>query len=295
MAAKDYYEILGVKRDATEDEIKKAYRGLARKYHPDLHPGKKEMEAKFKEINEAHHVLGDPKKRADYDLTGSAPFGSNMGGGGPYGGQYINYEDVGGFEDIFSEIFGSSGRRKRARKGADLEQVLSLDFVSAMRGTEAKINLKRRSGLDSLTVKIPPGLNSGARVRVVGKGEPGQDNGPPGDLYIIADVRPHPYFKRIERDIYIDLPVTINEAILGAEVLVPTIDGFTTIKIAPGTQGGQKLRIKGKGVYGARGGERGNQYIIINIAVPGKVDERTKELLDEFHQINPYEPRKGLW
>lgn len=298
MAAKDYYNILGVSRNATEEEIKKAYRSLARKYHPDLHPDKKkEMEARFKEINEAYGVLSDPKKRSDYDLTGRAVFEPGIGGFPGAGG--IRFEDIGagnfgGFEDIFSEIFGGRGRRMPQR-GADMEYTVELDFVSAAKGTEVKIPVVRTTGSEGLTVKIPPGVKDGSRVRVAGKGDAGTEGGPPGDLYIITSIRPHRHFRMKVNDIYVDVPVTVQEAMLGATVEVPTVDGFTAIKIPPGTQGGQKLRIKGKGIYGVHGAARGDEYVVINIAVPKKLDERSKALVEELGRINPYEPRKGLW
>lgn len=295
--AKDYYTILGVPKGASEEEIKKAYRKLAREFHPDLHPDrKKEMEGKFKEINEAYQVLGDPKKRSEYDLTGQTGFNSGMGGPGygPQGG--VHFEDLGfgGFEDIFGEVFGRGSRRRGPQRGADLEYRLDLDFLQAIRGTDVKTNISRSTGTESLTVKIPPGVRTGSRVRVAGKGEAGFNGGPPGDLYIETSVRSHPYFRREENDIYIDVPITLKEALLGAEIEVPTVDGRTKIKIPAGTQGGQKLRIRGKGVASARG-ERGNQYVTVNIYVPKDLDERSKELVEEFSRLNPHDPRKGLW
>ncbi|GMR04925.1 MAG: J domain-containing protein [Thermodesulfobacteriota bacterium] len=298
MAKKDYYEILGVSRDAPEDEIKKAYRRLARKYHPDLHPGDKGMEKKFKEINEAYSVLSDPKKRSDYDLTGRVTFEPGMGGGWPPGGvdfENIGFGRVGGFEDIFSEVFGGRGTRRGPRRGADLEYTMPLDFLKAVRGAEVKITVTRPSGAaERITIKIPPGVHDGSRVRVAGKGHEGPGGGPPGDLYIITTVRPHPYFKRVGNDIYVNVPITVKEAVLGAEIEVPTIDGFTRIKIPPGTQGGQKLRIKGKGVPLPRGG-RGDQYVVVNISVPKGIDKKSAQLIEDFSRTNPYEPRKGLW
>ncbi len=309
MANKDYYEILGVSRNATDEEIKKAYRNLARKYHPDLHPDKKaEMEAKFKEINEAYSVLIDPKKRSDYDLTGRVTFEPGMGGYPPGAG--FPYDDLGGFgggfgggfEDIFGEIFGRPGRRRGIQRGADIEYHLEVDFMHAVKGTEVRITVTRRDGSsEKMTVKIPPGIKTGSRVRVAGKGDLGYESGPNGDLFIITSVKPHQYFRRVGNDIHVDVPVTINEAALGAEVEVPTIDGPTRIKIPAGTQGGQNLRIKGKGVYyveeayGVLEKKRGDEYVAINVCVPKKLDERSRELLEEFSSINPYEPRKGLW
>lgn len=299
MAKKDYYETLGVSKGATEEEIKKAYRALARKFHPDLHPGNKDMEARFKEINEAYHVLSDQKKRSDYDLTGGVTFEPGMGGY-PGGAGGFNFENAGqggfggfgGFDDIFSDIFG--GRRRRgAVKGADLEYTLALDFVHAVKGADVKITISRKTGSEALTVKIPAGVKTGSRVRVAGKGDHGYEGGPAGDLFITIDVKDHPHFRRIDGDIYVDVPVTVKEAVLGAEVLVPTIDGHTTVRIPQGTSSGQKLRIKGKGVRTPS--RHGDEYLVINIEVPKKPDPGSKELIEEFDRINPHEPRKGLW
>ncbi|MFQ5480777.1 MAG: DnaJ C-terminal domain-containing protein [Thermodesulfobacteriota bacterium] len=308
MAVKDFYETLGVSRDASAEEIKKAYRGMARKYHPDLHPGDKAMEKKFKEINEAYSVLGDPRKKEDYDLTGRVPGGAGgpggpggwppgggggMGGFGGFGGGGVG---GGGFEDIFGEIFGMGGPRRRGpRRGEDLEYRLNLDFLQAVRGAEIKVTVRRQSGAsEKITIKIPAGISDGARVRVAGKGNEGYDGGPYGDLFIITTVGKHPYFKRKGNDIYIDVPVTIGEALLGAEIEVPTISGHARIKISPGTQGGRKLRLRAKGVATSRGAH-GNQYCEIHITLPKSIDKKSEELITEFESLNAYEPRKGLW
>ena len=299
MANRDYYDILGVSRNATEEDIKKAYRALARKYHPDLHPGNKDMEAKFKEINEAYSVLGDSKKRSDYDMTGGMPFGGAPGPGPGAPPPGFNFEDFGfgggGFEDVFREVFGARGRRRGPVRGADIEYNLALDLIHAVKGADVRVTVtKRTGGKETITVKVPPGVHDGSKVRVAAKGDDGYDGGPPGDLFIVIKVKPHQYFRRTENDIYLDVPVTIKEALLGAEISVPTIDGHTTIKIPPGTQGAQKLRIRGKGVYGP-GGQRGDQYVVVTITVPKKVDERSRAIIEEFSEINPYDPRKGLW
>ncbi|MFQ5353679.1 MAG: DnaJ C-terminal domain-containing protein, partial [Thermodesulfobacteriota bacterium] len=271
-----------------------------------LHPGDKEMERKFKEINEAYHVLSDPQKKSDYDLTGRIPGaegapgagwppGGGMGGFGGFGD--FGAGGAGGFEDIFGEIFGMGGRGRRRgpRRGEDLEYRLTLDFLHAVRGTEVKVNVRRRNGAsEKITIKIPAGISDGARVRVAGKGNEGYDGGPRGDLFIITGVGTHPYFKRKGNDIYIDVPVTIGEALLGAEIEVPTIEGHSRIKIAPGTQGGRKLRLRGKGVPSKRG-NNGDQYCEIHITLPESLDKRSEELIKEFESLNSYDPRKGLW
>jgi len=301
MAKKDFYKVLGVGRDASAEEIKKAYRGLARQYHPDLHPGDKDMEKKFKEINEAYSVLSDAKKKEDYDLTGRVSSGQGAQGGWPPGGGMGDFGGfdpgpggAGGFEDIFGEIFGRGGRRRGPRRGEDLEYRLNLDFLQAVRGAEIKVTVSRRKGPEKITIKIPAGISDGARVRVAGKGHEGYDGGPSGNLFIITSVGSHPYFKRKGNDIYINVPVSIREALLGAEIEVPTIAGTSRIKIPPCTQGGCKLRLRGKGVA-TRRGAHGNQYCVINITLPKSLDKKSKELIEEFDKRNPLNPREGLW
>ncbi|HHL39441.1 MAG TPA: J domain-containing protein [Deltaproteobacteria bacterium] len=293
---KDYYKILGVSKDASDETIKKAYRRLARKYHPDLHPGDKEMERKFKEINEAYGVLGNPDRRKEYDLSGKVSF---EGMGPAYSG--FDFKDFGfnfgGFEDIFSEVFGARARRKGPVRGKDVEHALHIDFVDACLGTEVEVVTPKSGflrGGEKVKVKIPPGVRSGTRVRVAGRGEPGVMGGQPGDLYLRIFVNPHPYFRRVDNDIYLDVPITIGEAITGREIRVPTLDGMATVKIPPGTQGGQKLRLKGKGVP-TPGGRRGDQYLIIKVAIPKNIDAKSRRLIEEFESINSYDPRRGLW
>ncbi|MBI5238560.1 MAG: DnaJ domain-containing protein [Deltaproteobacteria bacterium] len=291
MAGKDYYQILGVNKGAAEDEIKKAYRNLARKYHPDLHPEKRqEMEAKFKEINEAYGVLSDPKKRSNYDLTGSVPFEPGAAYHPPpdFDFETFSFTGMGGFEDVFSEIFGKKGARRGRERGEDIEYKLTLDFLHAVKGADVKVTVTRGRAADTITVKIPPGVHDGSKLRVAGKGGV-------GDLIITISVKPHPYFRREGSDIYIDAPITLKEAILGGEIRVPTIDGHATIKIPPGTESGQRFLIRSRGVYPQRGHTRGDQYVSVNIAVPKNLDDRSKELIEKFSEINPYEPRLGLW
>ena len=315
MKRADYYSILGVSRDSTEAEIKAAYRKLARKLHPDLHPGDKGAEAKFKEINEAYDVLGDGEKRSDYDLGGHVGFGGaaghgGVGGpGGPGGFGGFDFKDfganMGGVEDIFGNLFGARGGAGRGSgregaaprgplRGEDIEYGLNIDFLHAVKGTEVRVKIKRGKALEKLTVKVPPGVADGSRVKVSGKGKPSVSGGSPGDLYIVTSVTPHPYFRQTKDDIYVDVPITISEAVLGAKVDVPTLDGFVTIKVPPATASGQKLRIKGKGAA-RKGGGVGDLYAVISIALPKKIGRKTKELMEEFDTINPYEPRRGLW
>jgi DnaJ-class molecular chaperone len=301
MAKKDYYEILGSSRNATEEDIKKAYRELAKKYHPDLHPGDKTMEARFKEINEAYEVLKDPKKREQYDRFGSEAFEPGFQGARTYtypwgaGGKTVNIEDfgfdIGGLEDTFGDIFGRRTRAQRGPlRGEDAEYVLEVGFEQAIHGTEVRLTING----EKITVKIPAGVKDGSRVKVAGKGRPGMTGGHAGDLYIVTKIKPHPYFRRENDDIYIDVPITITEAALGAKVNIPTIDGKTMLIIPPGTQGGQKLRLTGKGVPHVKGVGRGDQYVIMKITVPKGLDEKSKGLMQEFQKLNPYDPRKDV-
>lgn len=303
MAKRDYYEILGVGRNASEDEIKKAYRELAKKYHPDLHPGNKAMEARFKEINEAYEVLKDPKKREQYDRFGGAVFEPGFEGARraytyPPGGA-VNLEDLGfdfgGLEDIFGDIFGRKARPQRGypqrpSRGEDVEYVLEVGFEQALHGAEVRLTING----EKITVKIPAGVKDGSRVRVAGKGKGGVLGGPPGDLYIVTKVKAHPYFSREDDDIYLDVPITITEAALGTKVHIPTIDGKTLLVIPPGTQSGQRLRLKGKGALHIKDKGRGDQYVIIKIITPKDLDEKSKGLLQEFQRLNPYDPRENM-
>lgn len=296
MAKKDYYEILGVSKNAADDEIKKAYRKLAKKYHPDVNPGNKEAEKRLKEINEAYEVLSDAQKRAQYDRVGTSPFETGFGTGTPYtatGG--FNIGDInfnhGDFEDIFGDIFGRrTNKWKGARNGADAEYRIKLSFEDAVKGTDIKVPVNQ----ESITVRIPPGVDDGSKVRIAGRGSPGARGGRPGDLYIITNVEPHPYFTRKGFDIYIDLPVTIVEAALGAKISIPTIDGHTLLIIPPGTSAGQKLRLKGKGIENKKTKTRGDQYVIIKIVSPKDLDQKASDLLKEFQRVCPYNPRIGV-
>lgn len=292
---KDYYGTLGVSRDAAEEEIKKAYRNLAKKYHPDLHPNNKQAEARFKEINEAYAVLSNPDKRRDYDMGGRVIFEGAPGweGARPGGFDFSDFESgLGGMEDIFSEFFG--GRRGHIpRRGGDIEYSLPIDFIHAVKGAEVELTVRREGVTEKVKVRVPAGISDGQRVRVAGKGNPGIFGGPAGDLYITVGVKSHPYFRRKNNDIYIEVPVTVQEATFGAAIEVPTVEGREKIKIPPGVQGGQKLRLKGKGVTSPEG--TGDQYVVINITLPKRTDKKTEELLKELEKINPYQPRENLW
>jgi molecular chaperone DnaJ len=299
MPKKDYYKLLGVSKEAGTAEIKRAFKKLAKECHPDLHAGDKAKEARFKEINEANSVLTDEKKRADYDYAqkmgfdpSMGPYGGGRGGpgmGGPFGG------GGGGLEDLFSNFFdGRGGAPSPPKRGTDIESGLLIDFMQAVLGAEFKITVKRGKKSEKIDVNIPRGVESGVKVKLAGKGNPGSKGGPAGDLYIVTRVKPHAYFTRKGASIYLDLPITIKEALLGASITVPTLYGKSTVKVPASTQGGQKLRIKGAGVKGVGRG-KGDMYLNITISVPKKINKRSKELVEEFSDLNSYEPRRTLW
>jgi molecular chaperone DnaJ len=403
---KDYYEILGVKKSASADDIRKAFRKLARKYHPDVNPGDKSAEEKFKALSEANDVLSDPKKRKIYDQVGfysdnidpataeayargggQGGFGGDASGGFPGGGAGssgqggvpfdfggFDFSDLGdsaghrrsggggGFRDIFSGIFGGgrgvSPAETGPEPGSDLEYQVNVPFWTAIRGGVMRLNITRQdvcsnchgqgyieapgkcpecngtgqitqtggrmkfnvtcprchgtgknistcptchgegtvSRTEPLEVRIKAGTRDGQRIRLAGKGNAGARGGPAGDLYVIIRAEEHPVFHRDGDDIYLTVPVSASEAALGAKIEVPTIDGRALLKIPPGTQCGQKLRLREKGVPSAtKEDERGDEIVEITITVPMPRDERTKELLRELAKLNPEDPREELW
>lgn len=319
MAKRDFYEILGIPRSAAEKEIKKAYRRLARKYHPDVNPGDKTAEAKFKEVSEAYDILSDPKKKDLYDRFGHQAFEAGFSEGGPGGlgraGQgartrsfrskdgVFHFESSGqGFDyDMFRDIFGDAmpgeGFRQRGpvpRHGEDLVHEIEIGLEDAIYGTSLQLSIRRGDRTETISVKIPPGADNGSRIRVAGKGEEGIAGGSAGDLYIVTQVRPHPFFERKGNDLYCTIPVTAVEAALGAKIEVPTAGGLVTLTLPPGTQSGQKLRLKGKGVPSMKGGAPGDQYVVISITVPRKLDGRTEELFREIGRLHPEDPRRDI-
>ncbi|MEA3366855.1 MAG: DnaJ C-terminal domain-containing protein [Planctomycetota bacterium] len=343
MAKRDYYEVLGVPRDADADAVKKAYRRLARQYHPDLNPNDPEAEKKFKGIGEAYEVLSDKKKRQAYDRfghegvrMGAAAADAGAAAGGPGSRRYTYTWSTGGgspFEDIAFEAFagsggqdasfieelfsrlggrrGRTGRTRTARgpgrggartgfgpsavKGQDVAGEIALPFEQAVRGVRTTLALQRpgpdgSTRAERIEVSIPAGVGDGQRLRLRGRGAPSPAGGPAGDLYLTVRVRPHPYFRRDGHDIYIDLPITMAEAALGATVEVPTVHGArTSVRVPPGTQGGKRLRLKGQGVRGPGHAEAGDQYCVLRIVPPAGLDPKQKELFEALrhHEENP--------
>ena len=316
MAAKDYYDLLGVKKTASEDEIKKAYRSQAKKFHPDKNKGNKEAENKFKEISQAYAVLSDQEKREQYDRLGREAFSGGRnpqsGGASPFDGfdfsQFTRERAAGGgrtqgrrgspgpggFTDIFSDLFGGGGFQSEPQRGSDLEAETTIDFRDAILGTTLELSLSRdRGSSNTVKVKIPEGVADGARLRLRGKGSAGGPGAPPGDLNLLIHVRPHPFFERRGDDIYIDLPVTIGEAIRGAQVDVPTIQGSVRARIPAGTQGSQTFRISGKGVK-KKGGGHGDHYYRVQISVPRKLSPEASEAVELIEAAYGEDPRANL-
>lgn len=303
MAKQDYYQTLNVKRDASEKEIKQAYRRLARQYHPDVNPGDATAEQKFKEISEAYEVLGNAENRTKYDRFGHQAF--DVGGG--FGGFHTgNIRDIfgsgGGFAEGFGAIFddlftGGGGRAGPVpQRGQDVEQTLEIPFEDALRGTTTRVKLTHRDGsVERRQVKIPPGVDTGSKIRIAGKGGAGTAGGQAGDLYVVIRVKPHPYFERRGNDIECEVPVTLAEAMLGAKIEVPTIDGPTSMTLPPGTQNGRRFRLRGKGAPNRQDSERGNQYVRVQVVLPEALDDRSRELLEEFSARNPMQPRAKGW
>ena len=398
---KDYYGLLGIKKAATQDEIRKAFRKLARKHHPDVNPGDKKAEERFKAISEANDVLSDEKKRRVYDALGyytdqidpataeaaarggyggdPSGVGSRQPGGGrggpiDFGGfDFSDYatqrpgegaggaggagSNWGGFRDIFSGVFSQGQKQQGPQPGTDLEYQVTVDFWSAIRGGTARLQVVRQevcptckgrptgsggtcpecqgSGqvtqmggrmkfkiacprcggtgkldqecstchgegtvtrTETVEVRIKAGTRDGQRIRLAGKGNAGVNGGPGGDLYLIIKIENHAVFTRSGDDIQVAIPVTVPEAALGAKIEVPTIDGRAQLKIPPGTQSGQKLRMRGKGVPSAtHEGMRGDQIVTVEMVVPQLRDERSKEILREFAKLNPEDPREATF
>ena len=287
---RDYYEVLGVSKNASEDEIKRAYKKLARKYHPDMNPGDKEAEEKFKEVNEANEVLSNPEKKAKYDQFGFAGVDPNYGAGqGGYGG--AGGFDFGDLGDIFGSFFGGGfgggfGGQPQPRRGQDMNVTLNVTFDEAFNGTEKRITVRipGKSESDTHTVKVPAGAVDGGRVRLKGQGAPGENGGAAGDLLITTKIDAHPYFGRDKADVTVDLPINVAEAALGASIVVPTPDGKKIkVKVPAGTQDGKVLTIKGKGAPDLKNkGQFGNLKIQIHVEGPTDMNDEQKKAMEDF-------------
>lgn len=305
----DYYAVLGVPKDAPHADVTKAYRKLARQYHPDTNPGNAAAEEKFKEISSAYDVVGDEEKRASYDEARAiGPMGGAFGGSGRTSNGGFGFEGV-DLGDILGSVFGGGGAQggglfgdqpggryaRIKRPGRDQEARLSISFDEAMRGTTTSISLTDGSGKRTIKVRIPAGVESGQRIRLRGKGGPGD---PPGDLYVIVNVGDHAIFGRRGAKLTLDLPVTIAEAALGAEVKVPTYSGDSvTVRIPPGTQHGRTLRVRGAGVPENDDDDdttSGDLLVVVNIAVPKNLSKKQSAALRAFADLDDESPRKHL-
>ncbi len=313
MEYKDYYAILGIDKKANDDDIKKAYRRLARKYHPDVSK-EKNAEEQFKDVQEAYEVLKDPKKREAYDTLGS-----NWKGGQDFrpppgwegaqfyssdGGQF-SQEDMAGFSDFFSQLFGAGGGARRGgfrhhqgfdqgfqevkQRGADQNAKIAISLSDAFHGTSRTFQLRMPDGVRTIKVTIPAGSMTGQKLRLAGQGGQGIGGAPAGDLYLEIEVQPDSLYSLQGRDVYITLPVTPWEAALGADIKVPTLGGAVGMKLAPGAQAGQKLRLKGRGLPG---NPAGDQYAIVQIIVPAAHTPEQKKLYEEMATAMPFNPRK---
>ncbi|MFQ5878214.1 MAG: molecular chaperone DnaJ [Acidobacteriota bacterium] len=358
---RDYYEVLGVARNASLNDLKRAYRELAKRHHPDRNPGDKRAEELFKEASEAYAVLADPQKRARYDRFGH----EGVGGIGAEGFPGFNPDIFADLEDVLGSFFGFSmadlfggrggGARRAARRGADLRYDLDLEFMEAATGIERELEIPRLEGCEAcrgsgarggapsacprcrgrgqtihrqgfftlsrtcgecggtghviahpcpecrgegrrrgarrIKVRIPAGVDSGMRMRIPGEGEGGRGGGRPGDLYVVIRVREHPQFRRDGADLLYDLPITISQAVLGAEVEVPTLERATTLRIPPGTRSGTVFRIRGKGMPHPNGGARGDLFVTAHISVPGRLSRKQRELFERLRELeHPAEP-----
>lgn len=359
MSKRDYYEILGVSKDASAQELKKAYRRVAMKHHPDRNPDNKESEDKFKEASEAYEVLSDPQKKAAYDQYGHDGL---KGAGGMGGGQgFGNFSDI--FGDVFGDIFGGGGGRGGPSRGSDLRYTLDLSLEDAVKGTSVKIKVptlvscntcsgsgakpgttakscmtcggvgqvrmqqgffsvqqtcpscrgKGRTITDpckdchgqgrveetkTLSVKVPPGVDTGDRIRLAGEGEAGAEGGPAGDLYVQVSVKEHEFFQRDGKNLYCEVPISIFQACLGGELEVPTLDGRVKLKVPAETQTGKLFRLRGKGVTPVRGGATGDLLCRVVIETPVNLSKRQKELFEELQQSmegQKNSPKQSSW
>ena len=325
MAAADLYAVLGVSKTADADAIKKAYRKLAKELHPDKNPGNAKIESRFKQVNHANDVLGDPAKRKIYDEFGEEGLrdgfdpararaysqwaGQQRGGGGgfrggrhPPGVEEVNLEDLfsgrvggggatGGAGDMFGDLFGRGRRPRGPSKGPDLESEITIDFVSAVRGTT--LELQARGAPKPLSVRIPAGASDGSRVRIAGQGGPSQSGGPSGDMILVLHVEPHRFFRREGDDLHLDLPLTVAEAYQGSKVKVPTIDGAVTVKVAARTQSASVVRVRGKGVT-RKDKAPGDLYVHFQVHVPTGDGPELDALIEKLALLQPEDPRRDI-
>lgn len=304
MSKRDFYEVLGVSRSASQDEIRKAYKKLAKKFHPDVKPADPDAEKKFSEITEAYDALSDDAKRKAYDQFGHSARGG-AGGGNPFqgfgggGGGSFDLDDIlGGMFGGGGNPFGGGGRRGQARtqKGQDAKAEITVPFIVAVEGGEHSVSLQNGTKSERLSVRIPAGIEDGQSIRLAGQGNPGSGGGPAGDLIVTVHIATHPWFRRDGQNLLVDVPISPSEAALGAKVDVPTLtEGTVVLTVPPGTSSGAKLRLRGKGVLNHKTGDRGDQFVVLKISVPKDLSEEARALYEKLAELNPRDPREGLW
>jgi DnaJ-class molecular chaperone len=312
---RDPYEVLGVGRDASEDDIQRAYRKLAKEHHPDLNPGDEAAEERFKEIATAYGLLSDAEQRRRFDRGEIDAAGQERPerhfyrgfAEGPGGAKYRTVHEEASAEDLeamFAELFGGLGGRAGARpggfagggqrvrlRGQDVTYSLEVDFLEAANGASRTVSLPDGG---SLRLAIPAGVRDGQMLRLKGKGGPGFGGGPPGDAYVEVHIRRHPFFERKDDDVHLELPVTLGEAVLGGKVEVPTVEGKVTMTIPKGSSTGRTLRLKGRGIPDQKSGRRGDQYVRLKVVLPERIDEELERLVGEWAPRHPYDPRREL-
>ena len=303
---KDPYQVLGVGRQASAEEVKRAYRALAKKLHPDLNPGNDKIEQQFKEVSQAYAILGDAEKRKRFDRGEIDAAGqetprrggfyraqAERGAGSKYRsfefGQDINVEDI--LSDLFGGAFGGGGARGRrgARPGADVSYTAPVGFIDAAVGAKRRIRLSDGKVLE---LAIPAGTEDRQTLRLKGQGMPGEHAGPAGDAYVEVHIEPHPFFTRKDNDVHMELPVSLQEAVLGATITVPTVHGNVSMKIPPGSNTGSTLRLKGKGIVDRRTKVRGDQYVKLKVALPERVDAELRAFVERWGKEHAYDPRR---
>ena len=300
---KDPYKVLEVSKTASAEDIKRSYRKLAKELHPDLNPGNEKAAARFSDVSQAYDLLSDPDKRKRFDAGEIDASGQETA---PRGGFYQAYTHAGGrgkyhgpefggdfaAEDIFADLFGGRGQRGgRRRKGADVSYTARITFLEAALGDKKRLQLADGKTLD---VNIPPGSETGQTLRLKGQGMPGAGGAGAGDAYIELNVDPHPFFTREGRNIHLELPITLQEAVLGGSVSVPTIHGRLSVKVPAGSNSGKTLRLKGKGISGAKSGAAGDQYVKLKVVLPDKVDDDLRDFVEGWAENHPYDPRAKI-
>lgn len=310
----DYYATLGVKKNASADEIRKAYKKLSRENHPDRKPGDPVASEKFKQVQEAWDILGDVQKRQQYDQFGAAfgPNGPKFQQRGPGGSGPVDFSEMFGggnvdLGDLFGGMFGGggaagspfgrqAGRRGRAAQGANIETEVEIPFVVAIEGGTQELQLDKGGHVEHLSVKIPPGVATGSVIRLAGQGQAGRGGGAAGDLLVTIKVAPHSYFRRDGNDLLIDVPITVSEGALGTKVEIPTLgEGLVVVTVPPGTSSGAKLRFRGKGVPDQKTRVRGDLYAILKLVLPPNLDAATRSLFEQIATAAPHTPRANLW